>query len=74
LAEAEETAGNLFTILVGMSLKVGEAIERASILIGQLKKVSLSLVIIREEEVIIALRTECIICHFITLRVWDRST
>jgi hypothetical protein len=69
LAEAEKTAGNLFTALIRMSLKAGEAIERALILVRQLEKVSLFLVMAREEKAIMALRNECTICRLTTLRV-----
>ena len=69
MAEAEKTAGNLFTALIRMSLKAGEAIERALILVKQLEKVSLFLVIVREEKAIMALRNEYNICRLTTLRI-----
>jgi hypothetical protein len=73
LAEAEKTAGNLFIALARMSLEAGKTIERALILTEQLKKVSLSLVIIREKEAIIAPKSECTICHFTILKARDKS-
>jgi hypothetical protein len=71
LAEAENTTENLSITLTGLSVKVGKAIERVSILAGQLEKVSLSLVMIREEKTMIVLRNEYIICHLVTLRTRD---
>jgi hypothetical protein len=69
LAKAEKTAGNLFIALAGISLETGKTIERASILTGQLEKVSLFLIIIREKKIIMALRNECTIFRLVTFRV-----
>jgi hypothetical protein len=66
LAEAESTAENLSIALAGLSVEIGKAIKKASILAGQLEKASLFLVIVREEKVIIALKNEYIICHLVT--------
>jgi hypothetical protein len=71
LAETESTAENLSTALAGLSVEIGKAIERVSILAGQLEEASLFLVIIREEEATIVLRNECTICHLVTLRMRD---
>jgi hypothetical protein len=69
LAKAENTAENLSTTLAKVSIKVGKAIERASILAEQLEEISLSLVIIREEEAVMALKVGYIICRLVTLKV-----
>jgi hypothetical protein len=74
LAEAESTAENLSTALAGLSVEVGEATERASILAGQLEEASLSLVMAREEETTVAPRNECTICHLVTPRTRDNTT
>ena len=84
LAEAESTAENLSTALAGVSLEAEEATERASILAGQLEEASLSLVMAREEEAIMAPRdecttcrpmtSECTICRLVSPRVQDKST
>jgi hypothetical protein len=39
---------NLSIVLAGLSVEAGKAIERASILAGQLKKASLFLVMVRK--------------------------
>jgi hypothetical protein len=52
-----------------MSLKAEKATERASILAGQLKEVSLFLVIVREEEAAIIPRVGCTICRLVTFRI-----
>jgi hypothetical protein len=52
LEEAENTAENLSIVLAELSVEVGEVIERASILTGQLKEASLSLILLKEEETI----------------------
>jgi hypothetical protein len=49
LTEAENTAENLSIALAGINIKIGKAIERISILAGQLEKASLSLVIARKK-------------------------
>jgi hypothetical protein len=69
LAEVESAAKNLSTVLAGVSFEAGEATERALILAGQLEEASLSLVMVREEEAIMALRSECIICRLTIPRV-----
>jgi hypothetical protein len=74
LAEAENTAENLSTALAGMSIEAGKTTERASILAEQLKKVSLSLIMAREEEAAIAPRIRCTICRLITPRVQNEGT
>jgi hypothetical protein len=74
LAKAESTAENLLTALIKMNIKAKKAIKRASILAGQLEKISLSLVIIREKEAAITLKIECAICRLITLRVQNKAT
>jgi hypothetical protein len=55
--------------LAKISLKAGKVTEKASILAGQLKKASLSLVIIREEEAVIVSKVRCTICRLMTFRV-----
>jgi uncharacterized coiled-coil protein SlyX len=74
LAEAENTAENLSTALAELSVKIGKTIKRVSILTGQLKKTSLSLVIAREKEAIIALKNECTIYYLITPRTRNNTT
>jgi hypothetical protein len=74
LAEAENTAKNLSTILTGLSVETEKTTKRASILAGQLKETSLSLIITREKEAIIALKNEYIICHLMTPRIKDNTT
>jgi hypothetical protein len=69
LAEVESTAENLSTVLAGISIEAGKTIERVSILIKQLEKISLSLVMTRKEEAAMVLRVGYIICRLITLRV-----
>jgi hypothetical protein len=73
LAEAESTAENLLIALAGLSIEAGKAIERVSILAGQLEKASLSLIMIREKKAIIALKNECIIYHLVTPRIRDNT-
>jgi hypothetical protein len=48
--------------------------ERVSILAGQLKKVSLSLIIIKKEKAVMALRIRYIICRLITSKIHDKGT
>jgi hypothetical protein len=74
LAEAENTAENLSTVLAGLSVEIGKTIKKASILAGQLEKASLSLVIIREKETIMAPKNEYIICRLVTPRTRDNTT
>jgi hypothetical protein len=69
LTEAESTAKNLSTALAKLSIKTGEATERASILAGQLEKVFLSLIIARKEEAAIILRIRYIIYRLIIPRI-----
>jgi hypothetical protein len=74
LAEAENTAENLSTALAGLSVEAGKATKKASILAGQLEKASLSLVIVREEEVIMTPKNEYIICYLVIPRIRDNTT
>jgi len=69
LTKAENTAKNLSTALTRISIKTRKAIKKVSILAGQLKKISLFLVIAREEEAIMALKNECTICRLIILKI-----
>jgi hypothetical protein len=69
LAETENTAKNLSTALAKMSLKTEKTTERASILTKQLEKVSLFLIMTREEEAIMALKNEYTICRLTTLKI-----
>jgi hypothetical protein len=69
LAEAESTAENLSTILAGMSIEVKKTIKRVSILIGQLEKVSLFLIIIREKEAAMAPKIGYTICRLVISRI-----
>jgi hypothetical protein len=55
--------------LIGISLEVGKATERVSILVRQLKKASLFLMIAREEEAIIAPKIRYTIYRLVTSRV-----
>jgi hypothetical protein len=55
--------------LAKISLEAGKAIERVSILAGQLEEISLFLVIAREEKAVMALKVRCIICCLMILRV-----
>jgi hypothetical protein len=73
LAEAESTAENLSTTLAGLNVETEKAIKRVSILAGQLEKASLFLAIIKEEEAIMALRNECIICRLMISRIRDNT-
>jgi uncharacterized protein YoxC len=73
LTETESTVKNLSTALAGLNIETEEITEKASILAGQLKKTSLSLVMTREEEIIITLKNECTICRLTTLRIRDES-
>jgi len=52
LEKAENTVENLSAILAGLNVEAGKIIERAAILAGQLEEVSLSLILLKEEEVI----------------------
>jgi hypothetical protein len=74
LAEAESTAENLLTALAGLNIKARKATERVSILIGQLKKVFLSLVIIRKEEAVMVLKIKYTIYRLMTPRTRDNTT
>jgi hypothetical protein len=51
LEEAKNTAKNLSAALAGLNVETGKITERASILVGQLKKVSLSLILLKEKEI-----------------------
>jgi hypothetical protein len=74
LAEAENTVKNLSTALAGLNVETEEATEKASILAGQLKEISLSLVIAREEEAVIIPRNECTICYLVISKIRDNTT
>jgi hypothetical protein len=74
LAEAESTVENLSIVLAGLNIEISETIERVSILARQLKEISLFLIIVREEEIIMALKSECTICRLTTLKIRDEST
>jgi hypothetical protein len=52
LEKAENTAKNLLAALTGLSVEAGKTIKKASILAEQLKKVSLSLILLKKEEII----------------------
>jgi hypothetical protein len=69
LAEAESTAKNLSTALAGVSIKTKKAIERVSILAGQLEKVFLFLMIVKEKEAVMALKVRYTICRLVISRV-----
>jgi hypothetical protein len=73
LAEAENTAENLSTALARLSIKTGEATERTSILAGQLEEISLSLIIVREEEAAMISKVRYIIYRLMTPRVQDKE-
>jgi hypothetical protein len=55
--------------LAGISLEAGKIIKKASILAGQLKKISLSLVIVKKEKAVMAFKIKCTICRLIISRV-----
>jgi hypothetical protein len=74
LTEAEKTAGNLSITLTGMSREAKKAIKRISILAEQLKEASLSLIMAGGKKVIMALKSECTICHLITSRTRNNTT
>ena len=52
MEKAENTAENLSAALAGLNVEAGKVIERAAILAGQLEKAFLSLILLKEEEVI----------------------
>jgi len=74
LTEAENTAKNLLTALTGLSVEIRKTTKKASILAGQLKKASLSLIIVKKEKTTITPKNECTICYLITLRTRDSIT
>jgi hypothetical protein len=74
LAEIEQTAENLSIALAGISLKARKAIERVSILAGQLEKVFLSLVIVKKEEAAKILRIRYIIYRLIIPKIQNERT
>jgi hypothetical protein len=74
LAEAESTAENLSIALTGISIKIGKATEKASILTEQLKKISLSLIIAREEEAAIISKIRYIIYRLVTPKIQNKKT
>jgi hypothetical protein len=59
----------LSTVLTGISLKIGKITKRVLILAGQLKKIFLFLIIVREKKAIIILKVRCIICRLIIFKV-----
>jgi hypothetical protein len=69
LAKAENTAKNLSTALTGMSIKAKKTTKKISILARQLKKVFLSLIIVKEKEAAIIPKVKYIIYRLITLRI-----
>jgi hypothetical protein len=71
LVKAESAAENLSTALARLSLKAEKATKRASILAGQLKKISLSLIMAKEKEATMAPRIRYTIYRLITPRVQD---
>ena len=71
MAEAESITENLSAALAGLSVKAKEIIEKVSILAGQLKKISLSLIMFREKDIIKALESEYIICRLVISRIRD---
>jgi uncharacterized coiled-coil protein SlyX len=74
LEEAENTAENLSATLAELSVEAGKITERVSILAGQLKKVSLSLILSKKEEVTGILDNEYIICRLIAFRIKDYAS
>jgi len=74
LAETESTAENLSIALTGLSVEIGEATERVSILAGQLEEASLFLIMVREEKAMITPKNECIIYHLMTPGTRDNTT
>jgi hypothetical protein len=69
LAEIESTAENLSTALAEISIKIRKAIKKASILAGQLEKIFLSLIIVKEEKIIMILKNECTIYRLIIPKI-----
>jgi hypothetical protein len=69
LAKIENTAENLSTVLIGVSLEAGKATEKISILARQLKKISLSLIMIRKEEAVIISKIRYIIYRLIIPKI-----
>jgi uncharacterized coiled-coil protein SlyX len=69
LAEIESTIKNLSTALTEINIKIEKTIKRVSILIRQLKKISLSLIIVREKEAVIILKIGYTIYRLVTLKV-----
>jgi hypothetical protein len=51
LEKAENTAENLSAVLAGLNVETGKAIKRTSILAGQLEEISLSLILLKKEEI-----------------------
>jgi hypothetical protein len=74
LEEAENTIENLLIVLIRLSVEAGEITERVSILVGQLKKVSLSLILSKKEEVTGIPDNEYIICRLIAFRIKDYAS
>jgi len=69
LAETEQTAENLSTALTELSIEAGKTTKRVSILAGQLKKISLFLVIAKKEEAAMTLKVRYIIYRLMTPKV-----
>ena len=74
MEEAENTAENLSAALTRLSVEAGEVIERASILVGQLKEASLFLILLKKEEAIGILSNQYIICRLIVPQIKSHAT
>jgi uncharacterized protein YwgA len=74
LAKVENTAKNLSIALAEMNIEIKKTIKKISILTEQLEKISLFLIVTREEEVAMVLRIGCTIYRLITPRVQDEGT
>ena len=73
MAEAKNTAENLSTALAELSIEAEETTKRVSILAGQLKKASLSLIMAREKKIIIILKNEYTICRLVIPRIRNNT-
>jgi hypothetical protein len=67
LEEAENMAKNLSAALAGLNVEAGKVTERVLILAGQLKEVSLSLILLKEKEATGVLDNKYIIYRLIAL-------
>ena len=74
MAEVENIAENLSIALTGLNVKTEEITEKTSILTGQLKKISLFLIITKKKEAVITLKNEYIIYRLITPRTKDHAS